>query len=282
MIHFKILSIWHSNKGYYTEHRNPWTIHTPYKENNKQMSAPSSWTNKPQIIDVRDREVISHNKLLGLLSLPIFFLTLELTTFWGVAVNHNELKTEEIVDNVLSCLWLTAWQGSPWSECWMEGACFEQREWGKRAQWTKTATQEVRGREKSREPRGTWATEAHTSTSGSLAGPEEELAECFSLAVALVPLSKVIVRKGLRKGDKRGRWAKVKEHWQTRLLLLTNVISTPLCLNSPVTTQAPDCADILHAHREADPGLFQAKALSKFLITTNFLRVTNTGFSRKA
>ena len=41
-------------------------------------------------------------------------------------------------------------------------------------------------------------------------------------------------------------------------------------------------ADILHAHREADPGLFQAKALSKFLITTSFLRVTNTGFSKKA
>lgn len=125
-------------------------------------------------------------------------------------------------------------------ECWREEACFEQREWGKRAQWTKTATHEVRGREKPREPRGTWATEAHTSTPGSLAGPEEELAECFPLAVALVPLSKVILRKGLKKGDKRGRCAKVKEHWQTCLLLLTNVISTPLCLNTPITTQAPD------------------------------------------
>lgn len=85
----------------------------------------------------------------------------------------------------------------------MEGACFEQQKRGERAQWTKTAAHEVKGREKPREPRGTWATDAHTSTPGSLAGPEEELAKCSPLVVALVPLSKVILRKGLRKGEKR-------------------------------------------------------------------------------
>lgn len=152
----------------------------------------------------------------------------------------------------------------------MEGAYSEKLKWGKRAQWTKRAAQKVRVRGKPRELRGAWATEAHTSTSGSLAGPEKSwVGESSPLAgsSSLVSLSKVINSKTLKsnrhketqKGEKRGWCAKVKEH----LFLLANAISTPLCVNTPAIAQAPDvgrCADsFLSSHREAHQGVLQAR-----------------------